>query len=157
MTLLVGYLTDRGDLRRLRRKHLLVFVALLGEGACLLSGRARSYGGQTWIDRRAQRRVLQFTLEFMGEWEMFGGAFALARAAGCPGGAALAEQAAHRAARVEDGVVAALRARARAAAADRTLQSGLRPAPSAAARAPTGPAPRGRRRRPPCLRRLGPR
>lgn len=48
VTLLVGYLTDRGDLRRLSRKRLLCAVALLGEGACLLSGRARSYDELYW-------------------------------------------------------------------------------------------------------------
>lgn len=41
-----------------------------------------SYGGQTYADVRPQRRVLQFVLDFMDEAEMYGNAFALARAQG---------------------------------------------------------------------------
>ena len=48
VTLLIGYLADRGDLARLSRKRLLVTVALLGEVACLLSGHARSYRELYW-------------------------------------------------------------------------------------------------------------
>lgn len=43
---------------------------------------AESYGGQEYADERPQRRVLQFTLSWMDEAEMYGNAFALARAAG---------------------------------------------------------------------------
>lgn len=41
-----------------------------------------SYGGQTYADVRPQRRVLAFSLDFMEEAEMYGNAFALARASG---------------------------------------------------------------------------
>lgn len=41
-----------------------------------------SYGGQEYSDPRPQKRVLQFSLDFMSEAEMYGNAFALARAAG---------------------------------------------------------------------------
>ena len=43
---------------------------------------ARSAGGQAWADELPQRRLLQFTLSFMTEDEMYGAAFALARATG---------------------------------------------------------------------------
>lgn len=41
-----------------------------------------SYGGQVYADVRPQRRVLQFVLDFMDAAEMYGNAFALARAQG---------------------------------------------------------------------------
>lgn len=41
-----------------------------------------SYGGQSFADVRPQRRVLRFGLKFMTEAEMYGNAFALARAQG---------------------------------------------------------------------------
>lgn len=41
-----------------------------------------SYGGQSYADVRPQKRVLQFSLDFMSEAEMYGNAFALARASG---------------------------------------------------------------------------
>lgn len=41
-----------------------------------------SYGGQEYADVRPQRRVLSFTLDYMNEAEMYGNAFALARAQG---------------------------------------------------------------------------
>ncbi len=42
----------------------------------------RSYGGQVYADERPQQRVVQFTLDFMNEAEMYGNAFAMARATG---------------------------------------------------------------------------
>lgn len=41
-----------------------------------------SYGFQTYGDERPQRRLLQFSLSWMTEAEMYGNAFALARASG---------------------------------------------------------------------------
>jgi hypothetical protein len=41
-----------------------------------------SWGGQEYADERPQRRQLQFTLNWMDEAEMYGNAFAMARAAG---------------------------------------------------------------------------
>lgn len=41
-----------------------------------------SYGGQEYADERPQRRVLRFVLDWMDEAEMYGNAFALARANG---------------------------------------------------------------------------
>lgn len=49
VTLLVGYLTDRADLqRRFQRKHLLLCLVAIGQGACLLSGLASSYSQLYW-------------------------------------------------------------------------------------------------------------
>lgn len=45
----------------------------------------RSYGGQKFANAKPQQRVLQFSLSFMNEAEMYGNAFALARAAGVVG------------------------------------------------------------------------
>lgn len=45
----------------------------------------RSYGGQKYANTKPQQRVLQFSLSFMNEAEMYGNAFALARAAGVVG------------------------------------------------------------------------
>lgn len=44
--------------------------------------RTPSYGGQVYADEKPQQRVVQFELDFMNEAEMFGNAFALARANG---------------------------------------------------------------------------
>mgnify|MGYP001604259353 CR=1 FL=1 len=41
-----------------------------------------SYGGQSFVDVRPAPRIIQFTLEFMSEAEMYGNAFAMARANG---------------------------------------------------------------------------
>lgn len=46
------------------------------------SRRTQTYGGQVHVDERPQQRVVQFTLDFMTEAEMFANAFALARANG---------------------------------------------------------------------------
>ncbi|MGE0446384.1 MAG: hypothetical protein AB7P99_14245 [Vicinamibacterales bacterium] len=46
------------------------------------SRRTQSLGGQSHVDVLAAARVLEFTLSFMDEPEMFGNAFAQARAAG---------------------------------------------------------------------------
>lgn len=43
---------------------------------------SKSYGGQAYADIRPQQRVLNFTLDFLSESEMFANAFALARANG---------------------------------------------------------------------------
>lgn len=43
---------------------------------------ASSTGGQRWADQRPQKRVVQFQLDWMNESEMFGNAFAMARAIG---------------------------------------------------------------------------
>lgn len=43
---------------------------------------SKSYGGQAYADIRPQLRELDFTLDFLSESEMFGNAFALARANG---------------------------------------------------------------------------
>jgi hypothetical protein len=43
---------------------------------------ARSYGGQSFADVRPQRRIIQFTFGFNSEAEMYGNAFAMARANG---------------------------------------------------------------------------
>jgi len=43
---------------------------------------AKSYGGQSYADVRPQFRALQFELSYMNEAEMYGNAFALARAKG---------------------------------------------------------------------------
>lgn len=45
----------------------------------------RAYGGQRHANVKPQQRVLQFSLAFMDEAEMYGNAFALARAAGIVG------------------------------------------------------------------------
>lgn len=45
----------------------------------------RSYGGQKYTNSKPQQRVLQFSLSFMDEAEMYTNAFALARAAGVIG------------------------------------------------------------------------
>ena len=42
----------------------------------------RSYGGQAFVDERPQRRIIQFTLNFISEAEMYANAFAMARASG---------------------------------------------------------------------------
>lgn len=63
---------------------------------------SESYGGQSYADIRPQRRVLEFELDYMSEAEVYGNAFAMARAQGAvkdvlavPGinGAYLSEQA----------------------------------------------------------------
>ena len=46
------------------------------------SRRTKSYGGQSFADEVPQVRVLQFTLDFMTAAEMYGNAFAMARANG---------------------------------------------------------------------------
>ena len=46
---------------------------------------ARSYGGQSYPDARPKRRVLQFTLDFQTEVDMYDNAFALARVHGIVG------------------------------------------------------------------------
>jgi len=46
------------------------------------SRRDKSYAGQSYADILPQQRLLQFTLDWMGEAEMYGNAFALARANG---------------------------------------------------------------------------
>src|SRR5262245_13076013 len=49
VTLLIGYLADRGDLgERWSRKRLLIAVALLGQLACLGSGLCRNYEQLFW-------------------------------------------------------------------------------------------------------------
>ncbi len=49
LTLLVGYLTDRGDLSaKLSRKWLLTIVAVIGQLACLGSGLAKTYDQLLW-------------------------------------------------------------------------------------------------------------
>lgn len=49
------------------------------------SKKSRSYGGQSYADVKPQRLVIEFTLEFMSEAEMYGNAFAMSRAAGVVG------------------------------------------------------------------------
>lgn len=46
------------------------------------SRRTETYGGQVHVDERPQQRVVQFALDYMDEAEMFGNAFAMARANG---------------------------------------------------------------------------
>jgi hypothetical protein len=46
------------------------------------SQRTRTKGGQVHVDELPQMRIVQFTLDYMTEAEMFGNAFALARANG---------------------------------------------------------------------------
>ena len=49
LTLLIGYLTDRGDLTaKLSRKWLLTIVAVIGQLACLGSGLAKNYDQLLW-------------------------------------------------------------------------------------------------------------
>ncbi|MBL9040827.1 MAG: MFS transporter [Myxococcales bacterium] len=49
LTLLIGYLTDRGDLtKKLSRKWLLTIVAVIGQLACLGSGLAKNYDQLLW-------------------------------------------------------------------------------------------------------------
>lgn len=43
---------------------------------------AESYGGQSWADERPKKRVLQFSLGFMNESEMFTNAFSMAQTSG---------------------------------------------------------------------------
>jgi len=49
------------------------------------SKKTKSSGGQSYADVRPKARVLDFSLEFMGEAEMYGNAFALAVAQGLTG------------------------------------------------------------------------